>query len=313
MGHSSLLTAVALHHKVKNVGLSLVNKNSLIGDRDPSCDPSHGQDARSQHLLNVVQTQANIKEFREQFKEYNEQVKNTLERIEGKVTPNERVFRKGLPLRDPGTNTIYSQLMKEARQRGMRIIEYSVFLATGTAITLLAFTELRINEIRTFNKEQYLQLIEEGRIQVYQSKQNKYRTILLSNGATKALNELKAEAMSVFRKRETLAGGASPNNWITFVNNKLKDVAKQHRLFIKPHSFRINFITSLLKFAPIQQVSGLVGHQDVKSTMAYNRYTLDQTKARDLMDRAIYNVKDQEGREKEGEEEIKQRIIKEIT
>ena len=63
----------------------------------------------------------------------------------------------------------------------------------------------------------------------------------------------------------------------------------------------------MLKFAPIQQVSGLVGHQDVKSTMAYNRYTLDQMKARDLMDKAIFNVKGEEGTVKEGKEEIKAR------
>ena len=97
------------------------------------------------------------------------------------------------------------------------------------------------------------------------------------------------------------------NNWITFINNKLKGVAKQHRLYIKSHSFRINFVIRLLKFAPIQQVSGLVGGQDVKSSMAYNRYTLDQMKGRDLMDKAIFNVRDQEGIEKEGKEEIKAR------
>ena len=68
----------------------------------------------------------------------------------------------------------------------------------------------------------------------------------------------------------------------------------------------------MLKLAPIQQVSGLISDQDGKSTMAYNRYTLDQIKGRDLMDKVISNVKDEEGIKKEGKEEIKQRIIKEI-
>lgn len=112
--------------------------------------------------------------------------------------------------------------MQEPRRKGMRIIEYSVSLATGTAITLLGFTGLRINEIRTFNKEQYLQLLEKGEIQIYQKEQNKHRTVLLSNVARNALNQLKVEAMNVFCKRETLAGGASSFSWITFINNKLK-------------------------------------------------------------------------------------------
>lgn len=72
-----------------------------------------------------------------------------------------------LPLRDAATNTIYFQLMNEPRRRRKRVVEYSVFLATGTAITLLGFTGLRINEIRNFNKEQFLQLTEEGKIQIY--------------------------------------------------------------------------------------------------------------------------------------------------
>ena len=61
----------------------------------------------------------------------------------------------------------------------MRMVEYSVFLAIGTAITLLGLTGLRINDIRTFNKEQFLHLLEKGEIQMYPSKQNKVCTILL--------------------------------------------------------------------------------------------------------------------------------------
>ena len=67
--------------------------------------------------------------------------------------------------------------MNEPRRKEMRIIEYSVSLATGTAITLLGFTGLRINEIRTFNKEQFLELLEKEEIQIYQSKQNKHCTV----------------------------------------------------------------------------------------------------------------------------------------
>lgn len=157
----------------------------------------------------AIQNQAKFREFRKGFKEILKRVKDKLARVEEQVNPSERVFRKGLPLRDAATNTIYFQLMNQPRGRRMRIVEYSVF---RIAITLLRFTALRINEIRTFNKEQYLHLIEEGRIQIHQSKQNKDRTILLSNGATTALNKLKAEAISVFCKRETLAGGASSSS-----------------------------------------------------------------------------------------------------
>ncbi len=47
---------------------------------------------------------------------------------------------------------------------------------------------------------------------------------------------------------------------------------------------------------------GIIGHKDVKSSMAYNRSSLDQIKGRDLMDRGIFNVQDEEGIKQEGEE-----------
>ena len=73
----------------------------------------------------------------------------------------------------------------------MRGIEYSVSLATGAAITLLRFTGIRINEIISLNKEQYLQLLEKKEIQIDQIYINKDRTFLLSNGAREPLKKLK--------------------------------------------------------------------------------------------------------------------------
>lgn len=135
--------------------------------------------------------------------------------------------------------------MKEGKDRKMRGIEYSVF---RIPITLLGFTGLRIIEIRNSSREQFFDLLDQTLIQIYQSKQ----TLLLTTAASKGLTYLKMEGMSLFYKRESLAGGTSPSSWISFINKKLRSAASQHRLSIKSHSFRINFITSLLKFAPIQ-------------------------------------------------------------
>ena len=66
-------------------------------------------------------------------------------------------------------------------------------------------------------------------------------------------------------------------------------------LNISSHSFRTNVVTRLLKFAPIYIVIYIIGHKDVKSTQPVNRLDLDQVKGRELMDKGIFNVKDQEG------------------
>ena len=41
---------------------------------------------------------------------------------------------------------------------------------------------------------------------------------------------------------------------------------------IKSHSFRINMITRLLKNTSLQDAADIIGHRDIKSTMAYKRY-----------------------------------------
>lgn len=45
---------------------------------------------------------------------------------------------------------------------------------------------------------------------------------------------------------------------------------------IKSHSFRINMITRLLQNTSIQDATDIIGHKDIKSTMAYKRYALNK-------------------------------------
>ena len=45
---------------------------------------------------------------------------------------------------------------------------------------------------------------------------------------------------------------------------------------IKSHSFRINMISNLLKKTTVQHAAQIIGHNDIKSTMSYNRYALSK-------------------------------------
>ena len=48
---------------------------------------------------------------------------------------------------------------------------------------------------------------------------------------------------------------------------------------IKSHSFRINRISKLLQKTSAQNASDIIGHNDIKSTMAYKKYALKSMKS----------------------------------
>lgn len=52
---------------------------------------------------------------------------------------------------------------------------------------------------------------------------------------------------------------------------------------IKPHSFRINLITNLLKVTSIHKVAEIIGHDDIRSTMKYQSYGLSKDEIKDLL------------------------------
>lgn len=213
-----------------------------------------------------------------------------LQHIKQLVKPKDKLFRKQQPLRDPASNTIYTFLMSQPKEKGMRIVEWSAF---RIAITLLGFTGLRVNEIRNLTLSQLLQFRDKRELQFFQAKQNKHRTVYLSQQGERVLSQLIDEFLIVFSRRNTLSGGIDHNNWITFINSRLKKAANKFCLNLKSHSFRINFITSLLKIAPVQNVSQIIGHQDIRSTMIYNRYIIDKEKTIQLLNRGIYKDNNQ--------------------
>lgn len=71
-------------------------------------------------------------------------------------------------------------------------------------------------------------------------------------------------------------------SWIAFINNRLKTKTEAFGLNIKSHSFRVNFVTSLLKHAPLQVVSNLVGQSNVTTTVRYDRYHPNKDKTIEL-------------------------------
>ena len=71
---------------------------------------------------------------------------------------------------------------------------------------------------------------------------------------------------------------ACRENLIKVINRDLKDTLRKYNIpyNIKSHSFRVNIITNLLKVTSVQNTANIIGHNDIRSTMIYNRYALSK-------------------------------------
>jgi site-specific recombinase XerD len=54
---------------------------------------------------------------------------------------------------------------------------------------------------------------------------------------------------------------------------------------IKSHSFRINMVSRLLKNTSVQNAADIIGHKDIKSTIAYKRYELNKQEIQKLLNK----------------------------
>ena len=74
---------------------------------------------------------------------------------------------------------------------------------------------------------------------------------------------------------------------IKMINKDLKHTSKINQIpyNIKSHSFRINMITRLLQKTTVHDAADIIGHKDIKSTMAYKRYALNKKEIQNLLNK----------------------------
>ena len=202
------------------------------------------------------------------------------ELLKAKQRPTSTRVRR--PLRDPATNTVYNWLMQQPRPLGEWRIS---FLRFRLAITLLRHTGMRAAEVAEINSQQIQVILQHGHLDVTLAKTRKMHRYVFTDHARKALQALEVERIHVFAAHKRLAGPLHGDNWVRFLNRKLQPAVTHFRLNLKSHSFRVGYVTHLLKFAPVQQVASIVGHRDIRNTIAYNRYVPDRKVVLQLLER----------------------------
>lgn len=224
-------------------------------------------------------------------------IKEDIEFVKKKIY-KKNLFRQTLPLRDPITFDIFQILLLHSGHYFKRMIIPKKIQLRLTYL-MLYLTGLRINEVTLLQYSHFQQILQTGHFQINHSKTGDllFKHFIHQKGRDLIL-KYKHEIDTLFiHEHFTFLGSSSKNRnklmdsrkFIHLINEDIKyTLNKCHiQLNIKSHSFRIAFITKLLKNTSLQNVSHIVGHKSVHSTMLYNRFQLSDQDLEILFDKAF--------------------------
>ena len=221
-------------------------------------------------------------------------IQDMLESMDDKLNillPKKRKEHQTLPLRDP----VYTELFEvflTAAGSGAKYKQDLKCAQLKIAYSILFYVGLRVNEIRFFREKDIQDAIKTSQFSVVHFKQKEPHIHVISDLAVKELKELKHQYDTVFVKYKYnyLFGKSEPideKHLIKTINQDLKRTCESNQIpyNIKSHSFRINMITQLLKNTSVQNAADIIGHKDIKATMAYKRYALNKKEIQKLLNK----------------------------
>ena len=203
------------------------------------------------------------------------------------VKPKPKKKSKGIRPRDPLEMSIFDAIMSSPKPKRAHAKSWGRFKIT---CSILFFGGLRLNEVAALGPSEIEEILEHKKISIYQKKVNKFREVIFIDRAIpfieKAYEDYKG---TVFKKDQQLfpeppSGIPNGDKFIKLINKYLAPFGKERGLVLKSHSFRVNFITSILRKHDVQNAKELVGHSDIRSTLAYSRYKMTETEKEQILD-----------------------------
>lgn len=167
--------------------------------------------------------------------------------------------------------------------------------------TILFFTGARANEVRELKHTDLIKLMEEGLLKLVLHKQRETIERVLPRYGHAAMKKLAPEIDLVFNQQGYKFLGESfkrrgqamhEKAWLTFLNKDLKRIRKTLHLTdpLTTHSFRVGFISRLLKHAKVHVAAQVIGHKNVATTLKYNRYVIDKEETQMLLDKGYEDL-----------------------
>ncbi len=204
------------------------------------------------------------------------------------ITPKKIIKHKKQIERAPMPHSIMEEIIADPKPYKVPRICWQRF---QLASLLLFYTGMRVNEVAYFTLTIIKQLMEVGETEIFQTKTSAIRKIRISSFGITALQKLKPETLSVFKDNDDLVyppiKTAIKHKWIEFFNKKLAPYQEKYKLKLTSHSFRIHFITQTLRHSRVEFVQQIVGHQDSRSTLRYDRNKISKKKQIEVLDLAF--------------------------
>lgn len=236
--------------------------------------------------------QSNPEVTREYVEEAILPIQDMLESMDEKINlllPKKKKERVILSLRDP-VNTELFNLFRAAAGSQSKYKQDLKSAQLTVAYTILFYTGLRVNEIRIFQEKDIQDAIKTSQFSVVHFKQKEPHIHVISDRAVQELKKLKyyLEIIFVKYKYTFLFGKNQPVHekyLIQMINKDLKHTCQINQIpyNIKSHSFRIHVISSLLKITSVQNAVDIIGHNDIRSTLKYSRYSMSKKQIQELM------------------------------
>ena len=268
--------------------VSMTPFDKLIRDEESEIESCRKDLATLKELIikNNVNVEKLVNLHSAQLNERFNNIESTINTINGnveKLLPNEKQKSNPVPLRDPITEEIFNVLLFNAgslavNKKNVRQAQLKI------AYTLLYYLGLRLNELRTLKLTGIEDGIRRSELRVILHKSNRPHNYTLSKAAITKLKSLDSEfrLLKDVHKRTYLFGKTyplHPKALLKIVNDDLANTCQLCDISdnISSHSFRISVISRLLRVSQVHDVAEIMGHQDIRTTMTYNRYRLPKS------------------------------------
>jgi len=223
-----------------------------------------------------------------------ETLREEVRSLQNKSKSNKIQTSLKIQLRDPIYGNHYDLFMIGAGQSIQKKLKVVRTAQLRIIYTVLYFSGLRINEVKNLTKEDFILATQNSEFNIIHSKTKTCQKHVLPLVGKNAIQNLLPEIKLIFEQygfqflgnskvfsKETF----STDNFIRFVNNDMSFTCRKFGVLenFKSHSFRVGYITKLLRTLPVQKVAAIIGHKDTESTMAYQRYIINKEEIQNLL------------------------------
>ena len=119
--------------------------------------------------------------------------------------------------------------------------------------------------------------------------------IVLTKNAKEKLREIDLDLQTVFGNDENKPLATAQSSiqimtkmeWEKAINEFMLPARDKFELVVTSHSFRINYVTKLLRSVPLQRVKKIVGGKKIKTTERYDRYVVIKSEVGEIVNVAL--------------------------